>query len=62
MLEADEPNNIAEVYASPNKEAWLKAIGEELMQMKKHNVWELVDPPKNVRLLGNRWIFKAKVI
>ena len=33
----------------------------EISQMISLGVWELVDPPPNVRLIQNKWIFKVKL-
>ncbi|KAL8119296.1 hypothetical protein AgCh_016723 [Apium graveolens] len=34
---------------------------EELNQFERCDVWELVKPPKNVSIIGTKWIFKNKV-
>jgi len=33
---------------------------EELNQFKRNEVWELVQRPKNVNVIGTKWIFKNK--
>ena len=33
---------------------------EEMESMKTNHVWELVDPPKGRKLIGNKWILKIK--
>ena len=35
-------------------------MAAELDQMKRHKVWILVDPPADCKLIGNKWVFKAK--
>ena len=33
---------------------------EEMKSMKINQVWELVDPPKGRKPIGNKWILKIK--
>ena len=33
---------------------------EELNQFVRNNVWELAPRPKNVHVIGTKWIFKNK--
>ena len=42
------------------KENWKNAMEEEMEFMKINQVWELVDPPKGRKPIGNKWILKIK--
>ncbi|KAI3501786.1 hypothetical protein L1887_29807 [Cichorium endivia] len=58
MLALDEePKNYLE--AKSNKE-WVKAMKAEIDSIVKNNTWELVHPPKHVKPIGLRWLFKIK--
>ena len=54
------PNTFKQACNSPQKENWHSAMKEEINTMKDRKVWELVPKPKNVKVLGNRWVFTAK--
>src|SRR5882762_7990551 len=45
---------------SGQQEEWRKACREELESLRKCNVYELVDPPKNRKIIKNRWVFDLK--
>ena len=51
-----EPRNIKEYLNCPTKENWKNAMES----MKINQVWELVDPPKGRKPIGNKWILKIK--
>ncbi|CAL9011462.1 unnamed protein product, partial [Prunus brigantina] len=36
------------------------AMQEELNQFKRHDVWDLVERPRGVNVIGTKWIFKNK--
>ncbi|KAI3774102.1 hypothetical protein L1987_48645 [Smallanthus sonchifolius] len=52
-----EPKNV-EMALSDNN--WIEAMQEELAQFDKLKVWNLVDLPKGVYLIGTKWVFKCK--
>ncbi|KAI3774008.1 hypothetical protein L1987_48550 [Smallanthus sonchifolius] len=52
-----EPKNV-EMALSDNN--WIEAMQEELAQFEKLKVWNLVDLPKGVYLIGTKWVFKCK--
>ena len=45
---------------SDKQEEWRKACHEELDSLRKHKVYELVDPPKGQKVIKNRWVFDIK--
>ena len=52
-----EPNVFTE--ASKSNE-WVKAMNEELDQIRKNETWELVPRPKDKNIVGTKLIFKNK--
>ena len=58
-LEAD-PKTFKQAGKSANKSKWEKAMQEELLSLKKHNTWELVELPKGKNLVGCKWVYKTK--
>jgi hypothetical protein len=53
-----EPKNFNEANKDDN---WVKAMNEELDQIEKKNMWEMVQRPKGKRVIGSKWIFKNKL-
>ena len=41
-------------------ENWVDSMHEELNQFVRNDVWELVPRPKDVHVIGTKWIFKNK--
>ena len=56
----DDPMTYADAMDDSDKEKWLEAMNQEMESMYSNSVWELVDPPENVRSIGCKWIFKKK--
>ncbi|KAL8087683.1 hypothetical protein AgCh_037723 [Apium graveolens] len=52
-----EPKNAQEAVAD---EHWSVAMQEELNQFERCEVWELVPPPQDAKIIGTRWVFKNK--
>ena len=48
-LLSTEPQNVREACKD---ECWVKAMDEELEQIKKNNTWELVPRPKDKNVIG----------
>jgi len=58
--EEKDPNSYDEVLQSENKNQWLNAINEELKSLKENCTWELVERPKGIKILKNRWVLRQK--
>ncbi|GJT13222.1 retrovirus-related pol polyprotein from transposon TNT 1-94 [Tanacetum coccineum] len=41
--------------------SWLMAMQEELNQFITNDVWELVPQPKNMTIIGTKWVFRNKL-
>ena len=57
LTHADEPKTVGDALNSPE---WLDAMKIEIDSLCDHNVWELVEPPKDRKLVGSKWVFKVK--
>ncbi|KAL0440256.1 UNVERIFIED_CONTAM: Retrovirus-related Pol polyprotein from transposon RE2 [Sesamum latifolium] len=44
-----------------NSEKWLEAMKFEMDSMGSNHVWTLVDPPKGIRPVGCKWVYKYKL-
>ena len=53
-----EPKNFKEANHEPN---WISAMQEELVQFERNQVWELVERPKNRKIIGTKWVFRNKL-
>ncbi|GJZ86025.1 retrovirus-related pol polyprotein from transposon TNT 1-94 [Tanacetum coccineum] len=53
-----EPKNVNEALKD---ESWIIAIQEELNQFIANNVWELIPQPKNMRIIGTKWVYRNKL-
>ncbi|GJQ92456.1 retrovirus-related pol polyprotein from transposon TNT 1-94 [Tanacetum coccineum] len=70
-LEIDEIVNIKESMNHPLENVignlnqrtliWIIAMQEELNQFIANDVWELVPQPKNMTIIGTKWVFRNKL-
>ncbi|KAL6336180.1 hypothetical protein AAG906_011062 [Vitis piasezkii] len=60
-LESD-PTSYDQAINSENSTLWLYAMEEELKSMKDNEVWDLVELPKELKLLGNVERYKARLV
>ncbi|GJX34989.1 retrovirus-related pol polyprotein from transposon TNT 1-94 [Tanacetum coccineum] len=51
-------NNVNEALTD---ESWLISMQEELNQFIANDVWELVPQPKNMTIIGTKWVFRNKL-
>jgi hypothetical protein len=51
-----------DIYKMPSdaQKEWKAACHEELESLCRRNVFELVDPPKDRKIIRNRWVFDLK--
>ena len=63
-IELDENNEDPIIYMDamqrPESKKWLEAMKFEMESMKVNDVWILVDPPKGVKPIRCKWVFKRK--
>ena len=55
-----EPTSFADAVESPEKEAWNKAMEEELASLEKNQTWELTPKPEGVNVISSKWVYKLK--
>ena len=56
-----EPTSYHEAIASPNESKWKEAMEAEMQSLERNDVWELVELPKDRKVVGSKWVFKVKV-
>ena len=60
IIENDEPTTFEESLNSSEFDQWLKAMMSDMDSMYMNQVWTLVDPPKGIKPIGCKWVFKKK--
>ncbi|GJU05563.1 retrovirus-related pol polyprotein from transposon TNT 1-94 [Tanacetum coccineum] len=58
-LDLDEA--IKNVSDALKDESWVVAMQEELNQFISNDVWDLVPSPKNMTIIGTKWVFRNKL-
>ena len=59
-IDVDEPKRYAEAVQSSNKSKWQEVMNDEIASLKKNHTWILVEKPGNRRIVGCKWVFRAK--
>jgi len=54
------PKNIEDAKKSIDWQYWKQAVKEELTSMEKHKIWDIVNRPKNKKVIKCKWIFNIK--
>ncbi|GJT44087.1 retrovirus-related pol polyprotein from transposon TNT 1-94 [Tanacetum coccineum] len=54
----EQPKNVNEALGD---ESWIVAMQEELNQFVANDVWELVPQPRNMTIIGTKWVFRNKL-
>jgi hypothetical protein len=52
-----EPRDVGHALSNS---IWVNAMHEELENFEGNQVWTLVDPPRDVNVIGTKWVFKNK--
>jgi hypothetical protein len=55
-----EPKTLRQAMSDTGWPEWEKAMTDEVNSLKQNKTWELVDPPKDRRVLSGKWVFKLK--
>jgi hypothetical protein len=53
-------NTLFVALFEPSNSSWVNAMHEELENFERNQVWTLVDPPRDVNVIGTKWVFKNK--
>ena len=51
----EEPTTVTEALKSQQKVKWEEAIATEMRSLQDNDVWELVEPPKDRKIVGSKW-------
>ena len=60
MQDTNLPRFISEALHGINSEEWTAAAVKELLGLKKKETWDLVPRPRDVKVVGSKWVFKIK--
>lgn len=60
VAEIQEPTTYEEAVQSEHKEQWITAMNEEMESLLTNGTWELEKPPKDVRPIPVKWVYKVK--
>ena len=61
LLESDEPKSVEEALSDPKSAHWLSAMKSEINSIHMNQVWTLVEPKPNQKIINSKWVFKKKV-
>lgn len=56
----NEPQTYEQAIKSEDHEKWQQAMNEEFESLTSNQTWELVEKPKDKRIIDCKWIFKIK--
>ncbi|KAL2486648.1 Reverse transcriptase Ty1/copia-type domain-containing protein [Abeliophyllum distichum] len=59
--EEDEHTTYAELKSSVDSKRWLEGIESEMNSMYENPIWTLVDPPKGVKTIGCKLVYKKNI-
>jgi len=54
------PHNFDEACDDENWEYWQNIMLDELDSLNKHDVWDIVERPKDVKTIESKWVFDIK--
>ncbi|KAL0444831.1 UNVERIFIED_CONTAM: hypothetical protein Slati_2205800 [Sesamum latifolium] len=57
----NNPKTYREAMSDIDSDKWLEAMKFEMDSMGSNQVWTLVDPPKDIRPVGCKWVYKRKL-
>jgi hypothetical protein len=57
-----EPKSYSDALKCKDVSLWKEAMNSELQSLWNMNTWSIVDKPKDVKCVSNKWVFKIKVI
>ncbi|KAL0394696.1 UNVERIFIED_CONTAM: Retrovirus-related Pol polyprotein from transposon TNT 1-94 [Sesamum latifolium] len=57
----NDPRTYGEAMSDIDSDKWLEAMKSKMDSMGSNQVWSLVYPPKGVRSIGCKWVYKYKL-
>ena len=55
-----DPCNYDEALQDKDADLWQKALMSEMESIYFNRVWDLAEPPNEIKLIGCKWIYKKK--
>jgi hypothetical protein len=56
----DEPLCYQEAVKDSNSDKWKEAMKDEMNALAKNAIWDLVELPRNRKIVGCKWVYKLK--
>ena len=56
-----EPITVEEALSCSEKQNWKEAMKDEFQSLQANQVWDLVTPPKDCKVINCKWVFKCKL-
>ena len=56
-----EPTTVEEALSCSEKQNWKEAMKDEFQSLQANQVWDLVTPPKDCKVINCKWVFKCKL-
>ena len=54
----NKPNTVIEALSCSEKNIWKEAMEAEFQSLNANQVWDLVSPPKDRKVINSKWVFK----
>jgi len=61
IIGGGDPTSYWEAMNFVRKEEWVTSMKEKMDELVENDTWELVDCPKNVKVIDNRWVLRMKL-
>ena len=55
----NDPKTFSQAMSSKESNSWYSAMKEEMNSMTSNRVWDLVEFPNGVKVVGCKWVFKT---
>lgn len=59
-IDANVPNTIEEAMSLHDYKQWQLAMDSEINSLNKNNTWQIVERPKDKKVIDVKWVFKRK--
>ena len=58
---SSEPSSVTEAMSCSEHKNWKEAMEAEYQSLCTNQVWDLVPPPKDCKVINSKWVFKCKL-
>lgn len=59
-LSSETPTSYVEAQQSSEYTKWKEAMNEEMESLKDHDMWDVVDRPREKKVIKSRWVYQVK--